>query len=164
MHFTYIYCCHCPCDLSDILLSLMVVDTKAYPANHKGIWYKWYSTMLTYSIHPDLLICNNKWWFILYFVIILLKLSWTRMVGSTQNNIGHFQTNFSQWPIKLDFDGPHFLYISIGAIKCGTNIYKNWPPILKASIVLSREVRHTLNTSTKNHVNCIFSLLNWCIV
>ena len=31
--------------------------------------------------------------------------------------IGHFQTNFSQWTIKLDNGWSHFLYISIGANK-----------------------------------------------
>ena len=43
--------------------------------------------------------------------------------------VGHwpFQTNFSQWPIKLDFGWPHFLYISIEVIGYGTNICKKWP-------------------------------------
>ena len=61
------------------------------------------------------------------------------MVSSSQNNswpLAIFQTNFSQWPIKFDFGWPHFLYISIEAIKYGTNICKNGQPILKPYIVL----------------------------
>jgi len=38
--------------------------------------------------------------------------------------VGHFRTNFSQCPIKLDFCRPHFLYNFIEAIEWGTNIQK----------------------------------------
>ena len=63
--------------------------------------------------------------FFLIFYLIVHKIAF-----------GHWPFSDQFQPIKFDFGRPHFLYISIEAIKYGTDIYKNGQPILKTYIVL----------------------------